>query len=138
MLSLLVKCVFICYTYASDENLLHLKIFCKMWKNLMRDFMFFTAVKIQVEVFWVVMPCGFLGYQHFGGPVTSLRWTHRSPKKCWFPTATPHDNRAQKCPLKWKNFYLQLTGYLELLKIAGSFDVVFTCSALSFSCASAF
>jgi hypothetical protein len=29
----------------------------------------FTAVKIQIEVFWVVTPCSVvLGYRRFGGP----------------------------------------------------------------------
>jgi len=29
----------------------------------------FTAVKIEVEFFWVVTPCSVMvGYQHFGGP----------------------------------------------------------------------
>jgi len=29
----------------------------------------FMAVKIQIEVFWVVMPCSVvLGYKHFRGP----------------------------------------------------------------------
>jgi hypothetical protein len=32
-------------------------------------FWVFTVVKIQVEVFWDVMPCSVVvGYQHFGGP----------------------------------------------------------------------
>jgi hypothetical protein len=28
----------------------------------------FTAMKIQVVVFWVVSPCNVVGYQRFGGP----------------------------------------------------------------------
>jgi hypothetical protein len=29
----------------------------------------FTVVKIQIKVFWIVMPCSFVvGYQCFGGP----------------------------------------------------------------------
>jgi hypothetical protein len=31
-------------------------------------FQAFTAVKIQVEVFWIVTPCSDVGYQRFGGP----------------------------------------------------------------------
>jgi hypothetical protein len=31
-------------------------------------FEIYTAMKIQVEVFWVVTPCSDVGYQRFGGP----------------------------------------------------------------------
>jgi len=35
----------------------------------LRDFEVFTAVKIQVEVFWVVTSCSVVvGYQRFGEP----------------------------------------------------------------------
>jgi hypothetical protein len=36
-------------------------------------FAVFTAAKIQVKVFWVVMPCNVMvEYQHFGGPCCLL------------------------------------------------------------------
>jgi hypothetical protein len=31
-------------------------------------FVVFTGVKVQVEVFWTVIPCSVVGYQRFGGP----------------------------------------------------------------------
>jgi len=54
----------------------------------------FMAVKIQVEVFWVVTLCSSpVGY-HFGGyccPPTSRwmwRWRWQGLSECWYPTAT--------------------------------------------------
>jgi len=48
--------------------------------NLMARFEVFTAVKIEVQVFRVVMPCSVVvGYQHFGGPccfhLKGLKWS---------------------------------------------------------------
>jgi hypothetical protein len=40
------------------------------WEGVDRihlSFEVFTVLMFQVEVFWVVMPCGVVGYQHFRG-----------------------------------------------------------------------
>jgi hypothetical protein len=43
----------------------------------------FMAMKIQVKVFWDVMPCSVaIGYQYFRRPC------YLHPQKCWYPTAT--------------------------------------------------
>jgi hypothetical protein len=41
-----------------------------------------TTVKIQVEVFWVVMLCNVVGYQHFGGSSKVLLNVGILPKHC--------------------------------------------------------
>jgi len=59
------------------------------------------AVKIQVKVFWVVMPHNAaVGHQCFGGPCcypedggSKILWR-------WYPTTTPHSVTIQK-PLTW-------------------------------------
>jgi hypothetical protein len=46
----------------------------------------FTAVMFQVEVFWVVMPCGVVvGYQRYRGP-TLQGYTVSEPKRPWLET----------------------------------------------------
>jgi len=53
----------------------------------------FTAVKIHVDVFWVVTPCSaVLGYQHFGGPSC----LHLQDD---IPTTTLHVVTTQKTPI---------------------------------------
>jgi hypothetical protein len=50
----------------------------------------FTAVKIQVEVFWVVTPWSVVaGYQRF------RRWRQRGLPKRWYPTTTLHGITTQ-------------------------------------------
>jgi hypothetical protein len=45
------------------------------------------AVKMSVLVFWLVMPCEFVGrYQHFGG----------IPPKRWYLATNPHGITTQK------------------------------------------
>jgi hypothetical protein len=56
----LALCVSLCLVYF---NIYHLPY---------ASFEVFTAVEIEVQVFWVVAPCSvILGYQHFRGPLIS-------------------------------------------------------------------
>jgi len=56
------------------------------------------AVKIQVEVFWVVTLRSFVvGYRRFGG--LWRRW-QQGPPKLYYPTATQHGITTQKI-LTW-------------------------------------
>jgi hypothetical protein len=51
----------------------------------------FTAAKIQVEVFWIVMPCRVaVGYQHFGRPccLHLQGEVFQGPLKHYYPTTT--------------------------------------------------
>jgi hypothetical protein len=60
-------------------------------KNLDVRFEVFMAVKIQVEVFWVVMSCGVVvGYQHFRGPCC-LHLLKPGSLICWHPITTLHN-----------------------------------------------
>jgi hypothetical protein len=55
-------------------------------------FEFFTVVKIQIEVFWVVTMCSdVVGYF-----TSACRLWQQVPPKCWHPTATLHDIKSQK------------------------------------------
>jgi len=66
-----------------------------MFKQYAR-FETFTAMKIQVEVFWVVMLCGVVvRYQLFRGS-WCLIFKQQGPLKCWHPTTTPHGITTQK------------------------------------------
>jgi len=63
---------------------------CSQIPSMYARFEVFTAVRIQVETFWGVMPCIVsLGYQRFGGPcclhLQGLR----------YPTAIPHGIRTR-------------------------------------------
>jgi len=70
-----------------------------------RKFGTFTAVMFQVEVFWIVMPCGVMvRYQHFRSmlpPSSSCRWRWHGPLKHWYPTTTLHSITTQK--MTWKS-----------------------------------
>jgi hypothetical protein len=55
----------------------------------------FMVVKIQVEVFWVVMLHSVVvGYQYFRGPSSELR--QHGPLKHRYPTTTLHGITTQK------------------------------------------
>jgi len=61
----------------------------------------FTAVKIQVEFFWIVTPCsavvGYLSVCFIPSPVTSpWRWMQHGPLKHLYLTTTLHDVTTQK------------------------------------------
>jgi len=65
-----------------------------IWRNLKQLFEVFTVVKIQLEVFQVVMSYSDVGgYQHFRGP---FRWKQHGPLKYWYPTTTQHGITKQK------------------------------------------
>jgi len=55
-----------------------------------------TAVKIQVQVFWVVTPCSVaVGYHRFQWP-SPWRWRQQCPPKRRYPAATVHGVTTQK------------------------------------------
>jgi len=60
-----------------------------------------TAMKIQVEAFWIVTPCAVVvGYQSFGGLCyLHLQGQHVPPKR-WYPSTTLYGATTQKT----KNF----------------------------------
>jgi hypothetical protein len=57
-------------------------------------------LKIQVELFWIVMPRTIaVGFQRFGNiaaVISSCRWTQQDPSKHCYPTATVRGVTAQK------------------------------------------
>jgi hypothetical protein len=68
--------------------MLRQKIKTRNLKKFDARFKVFTAVKIQVKVFWVVMPHSVaVGYHHFGG-------------SCWYPPTTLHSVTTQKTSIK--------------------------------------
>jgi hypothetical protein len=67
------------------------------------SFVVFTAVRIHVEVFWVVTTCNVLvGYRRFGWPccyhlhTSPWRRTQHGPLKRWYPIKTLHGFTTQK------------------------------------------
>jgi len=64
----------------------------------------FTSLKIQVEVFWVVMPCCVV---LCCDRITAFRRQHRPPKS-WYPTTELHGVITQKTSklmvIYWPNF----------------------------------
>jgi hypothetical protein len=62
-------------------------------------------VRIQVRVFWVVMPCSVVvEYQSVRGPcclTSSWGWRQRGPLKRWYPTTTLQGVRTQKMEAAW-------------------------------------
>jgi hypothetical protein len=64
---------------------------------LLPDLRFSPRMKIHVEVFWIVTPCGIVvGYQRFGGPCClHLQGEMKAPKR-WYPSTTLHGVTTQK------------------------------------------
>jgi hypothetical protein len=64
--------------------------YSKIFPFLDARFKVFTAVKIQVEVFWVVTPCSVVvGRQRFETPCR-LHLQGEDPPKRWYPIAALH------------------------------------------------
>jgi hypothetical protein len=57
-----------------------------------------TAVKIRVEIFWVVTPCNdSVGYQRFEDLAAGIFMVqHQDSLKHWYPVPTLHGVRTQK------------------------------------------
>jgi hypothetical protein len=73
----------------------------RKWSNTkigpLLKFEIFTAVKIQIEVFWVVMTCSFVvGHQRFRGQCFTVRWKQQDPPKRRCPTIILHGVTTQK------------------------------------------
>jgi hypothetical protein len=76
----------------------------KIWiDNNVADF--FTAMKIQIVVFWVMILCSdVVGYQHFGGP----RCIHFQGPKFWYPAISLHGITTQKIAGRKNRSYIFL------------------------------